>query len=823
MNFKRVSWNDSGSPSLSRSWFRRSTSSNLLQLSANLKDSTSSLLPPRLSKEEIESIEKLNVNFVDHQNPSISSPSLFRSSSNGSSSTSRSCRRASVINTKRRKSLKLLHLPQIRSSPGPLAVFPKDLTPSLTSGPESCSTTQPLAIDGKHLIELVENHRGMSAPLLVIDLRSLDAYLGPTGRLQGSINVNFPTLIIKRFRKGNQGNLQLNSFITTEAGKRYYAKLEKSYKADDSSSVLADLDICVIDDDLVEQSLANRSSENDGTGKVLLDVLSRLFMEKNRKTGLYYLSERFEEFATTFQASEWLVSCKQPETSKSTLAQQGSGTIEHSQTPSDAKIIRNSDSQSAALPQGLLRLRPSNPPRSLPSIEKDATPQMSPVSEGAKPSCSNIPDPCTVHVPNLGDDASEPRNQQTRVKPPKLRRIDTSDSLLATPRTGKGLDPKFSLAQIKTDALSLASSSSRPSLLASARHSFRSAQVLTAARPEFGDSATCGSNTQKSVPFSPMDRSGMIQEPSNLNKSLKDSFVAPSSISPAPTTHPEIAFGVSTIIPSFLYLGSEPSRETDFAQLKSLGVKRILNLALECSDEEQLIKDLYPFIEKYVQIPLRDFVEEVGVQKRIDEANMLLDDASLHSAPTYVHCKAGKSRSVTIVLAYLIHRYRWSLRQSYAHVSERRKGICPNIGFLAELMNFEERELGSKSHVVVGPSSAVRSFSHHFHPSTFSSFSSPVQATHRITDPRKNLRAGSMFIPSEPRGFEKSVDDKKGSKGSSNEDEGLEEEQDQECNGNNGRPYYQRHGGIRVRSVGIVKNDFRFGSSSIRSSDDVGS
>ncbi|KAG0146069.1 hypothetical protein CROQUDRAFT_44945, partial [Cronartium quercuum f. sp. fusiforme G11] len=54
------------------------------------------------------------------------------------------------------------------------------------------------------------------------------------------------------------------------------------------------------------------------------------------------------------------------------------------------------------------------------------------------------------------------------------------------------------------------------------------------------------------------------------------------------------------------------------------------------------------------------------------------DDASLHSAPVYVHCKAGKSRSVTIVLAYLIHRFRWTLKDSYAHVSERRKGICPS-------------------------------------------------------------------------------------------------------------------------------------------------
>lgn len=73
------------------------------------------------------------------------------------------------------------------------------------------------------------------------------------------------------------------------------------------------------------------------------------------------------------------------------------------------------------------------------------------------------------------------------------------------------------------------------------------------------------------------------------------------------------------------------------------------------------------------------------------------DDARLHSAPTYVHCKAGKSRSVTAVMAYLIHANHWTLSRAYAFVLERRKGISPNIGFVSELMTFEEQELGGKS------------------------------------------------------------------------------------------------------------------------------
>jgi protein-tyrosine phosphatase len=66
-------------------------------------------------------------------------------------------------------------------------------------------------------------------------------------------------------------------------------------------------------------------------------------------------------------------------------------------------------------------------------------------------------------------------------------------------------------------------------------------------------------------------------------------------------------------------------------------------------------------------------------------------------APTYVHCKAGRSRSVTTVMAYLIHANHWTLARAYAFVPECRKGISPNIGFVSELRTFEEQELGWKS------------------------------------------------------------------------------------------------------------------------------
>ncbi|KAG9311011.1 hypothetical protein JVU11DRAFT_8907 [Chiua virens] len=154
-------------------------------------------------------------------------------------------------------------------------------------------------------------------------------------------------------------------------------------------------------------------------------------------------------------------------------------------------------------------------------------------------------------------------------------------------------------------------------------------------------------------------------------------------------------FTVSMILPNFLYLGPEPALPEHVQELKSLGIKRILNIAVECDDDHGLhLRDIF---ERYVKIPMRDTVEEDQITRGLKEACEVLDEANLFGASTYVHCKAGKSRSVTAVMAYLIHANHWTLSRAYAFVLERRKGISPNIGFVSELMTFEEQELGGKS------------------------------------------------------------------------------------------------------------------------------
>lgn len=93
--------------------------------------------------------------------------------------------------------------------------------------------------------------------------------------------------------------------------------------------------------------------------------------------------------------------------------------------------------------------------------------------------------------------------------------------------------------------------------------------------------------------------------------------------SPTSASGPEV-FIVSTIIPGFLYLGPDPTTEDEVAQLNSVGIKRILNMAVECEDELRLSERF----EVYRKVGIRDSVEEMGVAKGLKEACSFLGESS---------------------------------------------------------------------------------------------------------------------------------------------------------------------------------------------------
>ena len=77
------------------------------------------------------------------------------------------------------------------------------------------------------------------------------------------------------------------------------------------------------------------------------------------------------------------------------------------------------------------------------------------------------------------------------------------------------------------------------------------------------------------------------------------------------------AFAISTILPNFLFLGPEITTHEQAQELEKLGVKRILNVALECDDDHGL--GLKQRFDKYLKVPMRDTVEEENVGRSVRE------------------------------------------------------------------------------------------------------------------------------------------------------------------------------------------------------------
>ncbi|VDO21346.1 unnamed protein product [Haemonchus placei] len=70
-----------------------------------------------------------------------------------------------------------------------------------------------------------------------------------------------------------------------------------------------------------------------------------------------------------------------------------------------------------------------------------------------------------------------------------------------------------------------------------------------------------------------------------------------------------------------------------------------------------------------------------------------IDAAARSGDACLVHCLAGISRSVTICLAYLMAKNKWSLEDAYDLVLRRNASIAPNFHFMGQLTEYE-RQLG---------------------------------------------------------------------------------------------------------------------------------
>ncbi|KAM7280330.1 hypothetical protein ACFE04_007464 [Oxalis oulophora] len=130
-----------------------------------------------------------------------------------------------------------------------------------------------------------------------------------------------------------------------------------------------------------------------------------------------------------------------------------------------------------------------------------------------------------------------------------------------------------------------------------------------------------------------------------------------------------------------LFLGSVGAANNK-DELKNLNITHILTMA-------NSLPPAYPtgFLYKVVNVADR---EDTNLRQYFDECFAFIDEAKTQGGGALVHCFVGRSRSVTIVVAYLMKKHGLSLSQALEHVKTRRPQACPNTGFITQLQDFEK-------------------------------------------------------------------------------------------------------------------------------------
>lgn len=131
---------------------------------------------------------------------------------------------------------------------------------------------------------------------------------------------------------------------------------------------------------------------------------------------------------------------------------------------------------------------------------------------------------------------------------------------------------------------------------------------------------------------------------------------------------------------------SDKNIASDLKTLKHQGIKFILVVRKETP--------IHPKLYKEYGIKMEHFVAEdeptFSLIHYFDKGYQLLDYHIQKSEPVLVHCTAGKSRSLTIICAYLMKKFNLTTDQVVQYVTLKRPCQQINKGFLKQLKIYEK-------------------------------------------------------------------------------------------------------------------------------------
>ena len=140
-----------------------------------------------------------------------------------------------------------------------------------------------------------------------------------------------------------------------------------------------------------------------------------------------------------------------------------------------------------------------------------------------------------------------------------------------------------------------------------------------------------------------------------------------------------LKFEASEIIEDKLYLGNEGSSFSK-KKLKKRGITDIIIVGYN-------LYKFYPEDFNYKQIEIDDNEHEEILKYFIPIILYILNN---EDKVFFIHCQAGISRSASIVISIIMFMKKLNFEEAFKFVSNKRKIISPNFGFIQQLKEFQE-------------------------------------------------------------------------------------------------------------------------------------
>jgi len=133
---------------------------------------------------------------------------------------------------------------------------------------------------------------------------------------------------------------------------------------------------------------------------------------------------------------------------------------------------------------------------------------------------------------------------------------------------------------------------------------------------------------------------------------------------------------MNEILPNIV-LGSQIGAKC-LDKMKQMGITNVLMIGY-------MLFNYFPKFFEYKCIEINDKVDEDILPIFIPCINYLDSNKK-----TYVHCSMGKSRSSSVVIAYVMLKKKLNYDDAFKFVKSKRECILPNSGFVQQLKEFEE-------------------------------------------------------------------------------------------------------------------------------------